>query len=354
MGVNPGMVFSSFTTNVPSSRKKKSTRAIASHRHASKTSTARRCTSAVWSRGDRCGREQLRLAVLVLVGIVVKVGGRDDLARQGRDRRVVAQHAHLDLAAAHHPLGEHPLVERQRVLDRAPKLFGGPRLADADRGSHVRRLDETRQAELVLRPCAELVDVVARAQREIWPDLETRGREHALHRDLVHADRRTEHPRADIRKAGELEEALDRSVLAVGPVQQREHDIGVEVVAHTCARQCHGVTRHVERRGKRVTAGREHALRFGGEQPLTLCRDAHRNDVVPVGIERARNGYRGHAGDVMLRRLAAEQQQDPSSAHPEQDATGVRAGNVTGTAMSTKEIRRYAPRAPATSTRRHG
>ncbi len=55
-----------------------------------------------------------------------------------------------------------------------------------------------------------------------------RGRERALHHDLVHRDRRTEDPGPDVREVGELEETLHRAVLPVGTVQQREHDVDVE------------------------------------------------------------------------------------------------------------------------------
>src|SRR6185437_9913604 len=40
---------------------------------------------------ERRGREQLGLAVLVLVRVVVEVGGRDHLARERRDGRVVTE-----------------------------------------------------------------------------------------------------------------------------------------------------------------------------------------------------------------------------------------------------------------------
>ena len=86
IGVKPGIVLSSFTRNAPSSRRKKSTRAIASHRHASNARTASARTSAVCASVERRRHEQLGLAVLVLVGVVVEVGGRDHLARAATPR----------------------------------------------------------------------------------------------------------------------------------------------------------------------------------------------------------------------------------------------------------------------------
>src|SRR5688572_8897534 len=41
----------------------------------------------------------------------------------------------------------------------------------------------------------------------------------------VHADRRGQHAAADVGQVGELEQALDGAVLAVGTVQDREDDV---------------------------------------------------------------------------------------------------------------------------------
>ena len=49
--------------------------------------------------------------------------------------------------------------------------------------------------------------------------------EHQFHRRLVHADGRGEHAGADVGDVRELEQALHGAVLAVRPVQHREHDI---------------------------------------------------------------------------------------------------------------------------------
>ena len=46
--------------------------------------------------------------------------------------------------------------------------------------------------------------------------------EHGLEEILVHAERRRRHAGADVRDAGELEQALDGAVLAERPVQDRE------------------------------------------------------------------------------------------------------------------------------------
>ncbi len=57
---------------------------------------------------------------------------------------------------------------------------------------------------------------------------QTGGRERALHHHLVHRDRRADDARPHVRQVGQLEQALHGAVLAVGAVQQREHDVDVE------------------------------------------------------------------------------------------------------------------------------
>ena len=49
---------------------------------------------------------------------------------------------------------------------------------------------------------------------------------------LVHRRSRGEHPGADVRDAGQLEQALDGPVLAVRAVQDREHDVDVVQQSH--------------------------------------------------------------------------------------------------------------------------
>jgi hypothetical protein len=51
------------------------------------------------------------------------------------------------------------------------------------------------------------------------------GSEEGLHGGLVHADGRGQHPGADIRQIGQLEEPLDGAVLAVGAVEHDHHHV---------------------------------------------------------------------------------------------------------------------------------
>ena len=56
-------------------------------------------------------------------------------------------------------------------------------------------------------------------------DRQTHAAPQRLVDDFVHAERRTEHTRTDIRHARQLEQALDGAVLAVGAVQDGEHKV---------------------------------------------------------------------------------------------------------------------------------
>ena len=105
IGVKPGIVFSSLTRNPrPSaSSKKKSTRAIASQRHASNARTASARTSAVCGVGERRGHEQLAPCRARTCRRSVELVAGHDLARHRRLRRVVAEHRDLDLAARRSP-----------------------------------------------------------------------------------------------------------------------------------------------------------------------------------------------------------------------------------------------------------
>ena len=118
-----GIVFSSLTTKTPSSRRKKSTRAIASTAAGLERAHREPLHLGGLLGRQRRGRAQLGLAVLVLVGVVVEVGGRARPRRaatppadrrrgrrpRSRDRRTISS------ASTHSSYGE-------RVRDRVAQL----------------------------------------------------------------------------------------------------------------------------------------------------------------------------------------------------------------------------------------
>jgi hypothetical protein len=143
---------------------------------------------------------------------------RDDLADDGRDRRAVAEDPALDLCARYELFDEHLVVVLPRELDGRAELGLVVRLGDADRRAESRRLDEHRVPERVL-------DLVAGPQRVVTSDDDAALPQHLLREVLVHADGGGSDAGADVRDAGELEQALHRSVLAERAVEDREDDI---------------------------------------------------------------------------------------------------------------------------------
>ena len=96
------------------------------------------------------------------------------------------------------------------------------RLADAHRRAQIRRLHKDR----VLERRLDLRDGLARRalplrpqQRDVLHDGQPGLGKEPLHHVLVHARRRAQHARADIGDPRQLEEPLDRSILAKGSVQ---------------------------------------------------------------------------------------------------------------------------------------
>ena len=148
-----------------------------------------------------------------------------------------------------------------------------------------------------------------------------RGREGSLHHDLVHRDRRTEHPRTDVRQVGELEQPLHGAVLSIRTVQQRQHDVDVERGARTGGRVAQRIRDQLpdafreravdrERGRQRVPARLDRGAGGVGEQPRPVGGDRHRHDLVPVGVERTRHRDGGRARHVVLSRPSAVEEQN--------------------------------------------
>ena len=89
------------------------------------------------------------------------------------------------------------------------------------------------------------------------------GGEHRFHHGLVHADRRREHPGADVGEVGQFEQPLDRAVFAAGAVQHGEDRVEMHPVNH----------RRIERRV--VAAFQVRASPLDGQQRLVAARIGH-------------------------------------------------------------------------------
>ena len=101
------------------------------------------------------------------------------------------------------------MAERER--HRHAELALVVRLADAHRGAEPSRLDEDGVRERVL-------DRIAVAQGDALRDRNAAVAQDGLENILVHAQRRGQHPGADVGHTGKLEQALDGAVLTEWPV----------------------------------------------------------------------------------------------------------------------------------------
>ena len=205
-------------------------------------------------------------------------------------------------------------------LDRRRQVGRIADASDADAGTRAGRLDEHRQPERG-QPRQDAVGIgppLGSRDQLVGADLEPGGEQHRLHVPLVHGRRRGEHPGTHVRDAGELEQPLDRPVLAPRPVQHREHD--VDVVQEP---DCRIGRAHVDPTVRGVTgehhvrAGRVHGREppVGDPQPLrlvalhdppTLGRDPDGHHVVGRAVDRGQDAARADAGDRVLAAAPAE------------------------------------------------
>src|SRR5690606_13440354 len=133
---------------------------------------------------------------------------------------------------------------------------------------------------------------------------------HQVGERLVHAQDRALDVAADVGDAGELQQALDRAVLAMLAVQEREDDVEPEGLpparppdqgpAHAPVRRQHGLASALD-------AG----LGTVAQSPLAVPRDAHPDELVPRSVQAPPDLASGPDRDVVLLRGAAEEDPDP-------------------------------------------
>ena len=179
------------------------------------------------SRGDLFGG-----AGLILVAVVIKAFGRDDLdAGQG----LVAEDADLHLAAADVLLDEDAAALAGGRFERGAQLLLIIGDGHADARAGIVRLDDAGQ--LYLR--ADGVDVHAVTLDE-HPrrGLDAQRRDDALGQVLVHGDGAAEVAAAGIGDAEQVERRLHAAVLAGAAVQGQKHDVRHGAyLEHVCAEQ---------------------------------------------------------------------------------------------------------------------
>jgi hypothetical protein len=196
--------------------------------------------------------------------------------------------------------------------------LGQPRrvahLRDTEARPAARRLDEHRPAEL-RDACLAAGPVglpVALLDHEVRNLVEPVRRENDLGVVLVHAHRAGEHTGTDVPDAGDLQQALERAVLAVRAVQEREDDIDpADLLRNVRGLQSdHGVVVRVVGEydlgallvdlGQAGALDREPVGIVAFEHPAAVERDADRDHVVLVAVDRAEHAAGGHARDGVL------------------------------------------------------
>ena len=127
----------------------------------------------------------------------------------------------------------------------------------------------------------------------------------ALGDRLVHADRGRRVVAADVGDVQHLEQALDRAVLAVRPMQDRKGDVdrAVEQPAIESGR-----AREVDHAVSPVAGGLEDPAGGLGVGPAAAVIDGHGDQLVAVCSQRSRHRPRGHHAHVVLERAAPEDQ----------------------------------------------
>lgn len=219
------------------------------------------------------------------------------------------------------------------LLDRLVETGEVVDLGDAHRGTAAGGLDEEREAVLA----GELHDALAGGGTVVVPltgahhlvraDGQSEGGEHPLHVLLVLTDGRGQDTGAHVRHSGELQEALERAVLAVGAVQHREDDVdlaegfgdrarfgvddfaasGVDGEHHTTLV---GLRELVHVRHLAVRDGHACGV-VGGERPAAVRRDADRQDVVLGPVDGLHDGAGRDDRDAVLGASAAEHDGHP-------------------------------------------
>ena len=246
---------------------------------------------------------------------------------------VIAEHRTLDFARVHRPLDNNLSVVTGRKVKGRGQFLGVADLADTYRRAQVRRLHEERIADFLLDQSPRLPRVLlpfAPQHQHPLDDRKARVTKQPFHHVLIHPDRRTQDARAHVGDPGQLQQALDRSVLAEGAVQKRKNDVDLRALAprswtHSRTRNWRGLllrqTGRIERDQSgtgRVNRGRdrpsvlEHprqeVVRTRTDQPPALPGDADGNNLILLRVERLEHRSRRSQRDLVLARPAAEQE----------------------------------------------
>ena len=256
------------------------------------------------------GHAQLHAAVGVLGLVVVPVGAAG--ARSRRARRPAGRRC----PSTEHSTSSPPTSPRRSPASRGRTPPRAPRPARPRPTTLAMPTEEPSRAGLTntgvpsWASCARTPSGSSRhcaSRTRRVAHLRDAGRGHdLLEDDLVHAQRRREHAGAHVGHVEQLEQALDRAVLAERAVQHREHGVGAQQAAARLQRAAPRRRASRRRRARSRTsttswpaAARPLAHGRGGAQrhvvlggaPAAEDRDPHRRSGGAVGV--CRRGRRG-------------------------------------------------------------
>src|SRR5215218_383117 len=263
--------------------------------------------------GDICGDDELHRALGVLGLVVVElVVLHDDLPRNRDLGRFVAEHRYLNLPGVHSCLYYQAPVVLGGLFERSPQLSLVFCLVDADTRAQVRGLDEAGISKGALdlpNQSAPLILPLAAGEAQPLDLREAVVGEDLLHGQLVHPDGARQDPAPHVGDACELEHALDRAVLPVGPVQNWEDNVyGAKGCRYLLFRSRHGTGGSV---GDLIPPRLQLAHGVVRGDPASLPGYAY-GDYLVAPREGLHDGARRGKGDLVLPAPAAEDHHHPN------------------------------------------
>ena len=181
----------------------------------------------------------------------------------------------------------------------SPRRRAPSRSRPTSRAARASRTPGSRTGSSGSSPCA---------QRDVARDRDPAVAEHRLEEVLVHAERRRRDAGADVRHAGELEQALHRAVLAERAVQDRaaRRRPAPSVAAGASSRATHGQRLRRSSRDSSLSPGSPSSQR--PSRPISID-----DGLVALGVERGDHRARRRERDLVLARAAAREHGDANA-----------------------------------------
>ena len=249
--------------------------------------------------------------VLVLVLVGVELGSGHDLARHGGLGRRVAEDRDLDLATLDRFLGEDPLVEVERQIDRGAEGHARPAPCSHRPTNPCWPASRSTAARARPRPGPRTRrGPLRRGARGSRPGASRTRRTLASSSPCPcrPQTRALRIPRTAGRR-GRAAPGPSRP-RRTGPWSRREHHVDVETPAprpgHHSPELVELRSLDLERGRQRGRVVRDQLTRRVCSEPAAIAGDRDRHHLIALRVQRARHGDRGRAGDVVLRGAAPE------------------------------------------------